>query len=555
MSMQKTNKILVIAITRMGDLIQSIPFLRRLKMRTPESEVHLLVEECFRDVAGLLPAVDRIHSVKLEDLIPNLASGREHDLAGATKFYKEWVRGYRSEKYGEIWNLTHTRPSMVLNFLLAGERGRGVTLDEYGLQRVNSPWLLYFFATNLARPWCQFNLVDIYANCVSDVEWKSGRDLSFRHDIEMPLSQFPVVRPSTHRIAIHPGASQKSKQWPTSAYRQLAEILTRRSDIEVILVGGGRDREIAEAFRGLPRVSSAIGKTDVPHLASLLSTCSLLFSNDSGPMHVAAAVGVPVVAITVGSALGSETAPYGNGHLVLEPDSACFPCSPQHTCADTVCASRIPAETVAAVGLWRVGLAGAPNVDELSGTRVYQTGFSPTDDCLALTRLFARRNTERDELHQIIRPAWLSVLEDLPENGTRCRPGITAQITSFASHAEAISRELVDLSVQLENAANRLPNSLPLIERLARSVQNQEAVLRSALSCHGLLRSFYTYSMIARASLSGNDLRTQAAETAQIYRRVSRLLAPLSQNEETLSHHTTAKSRTEDCHEDLLEWR
>ena len=551
--MSPPPKILVLSITRLGDIVQSIPFFRRLRLRHPQSEIHVLVEACFADVMHVVPDVDRVHTVRLEDLIPNLASGRLHNLGQATSFYRRLVADLRAENYSEVWNLTHTRPSMVLNFLVAGERGRGVTLDERGLQRVNSPWLTYFFATNLARPWCQFNLVDIYANCVSGVDWRAGRDLSFREDAVPQRATGPCA--GRTRIAIHAGASQKSKQWPVEAFRRVAERLAGHSACEIVLIGGRRDVALAEAFRGIPRVVNAIGQTSVPGLASLLSSCDLLVSNDSGPMHVAAAVKTPVIAITIGSALGSETAPYGEGHLVIEPDSTCFPCSPQHPCADTACAVRVSAQAVAALAEWRLGWRSAPPPDDLAGARVYRTGFSPHDGCLECTRLFSAEPFERDELHRIMRPVWLSVLEKRPLEMPRGEMPVSARLGACAKAAEPVARELRDTARQLAHAAEHVPGNLQTIENLGALMRRRETELARILGRHGLPGSLLAYVTIARASLTADDLGAQARETVALYDRLTRLLRPLIHLSKSIpSDNVMVTHLTEDNHENLSEW-
>jgi len=550
--MSQPPKILVLSITRLGDIVQSVPFFRRLRLRHPDAQIHVLVEQCFADVMHLVPEVDRVHTVKLEDLIPNLSSGRKQNLLEATSFYRDLISDLKALHFDEVWNLTHTRPSMVLNFLLAGERGQGVTLDDHGLQRVNSPWLRYFFATNLARPWCQFNLVDIYANCVRGVEWGAGRNLSFRADAVPPRRN--ASRGARLRIALHPGASQKSKQWPPQSYRSVAEKLAGNFSCEIVLIGGRRDESSAEIFRGIPRLVNAIGQTSVPGLASLLSSCDLLISNDSGPMHVAAAVKTPVIAVTLGSALGSETAPYGEGHLVVEPDSPCFPCSPQHTCSDITCAQRISADAIYALATWRLGLADSPPPDDMAGMRVYRTRFSQEDFCLELERLACGQPLERDELHRLARPAWLSLLEhgalDMPPAGT-CAP---ASLTYAAGSAARIARELRETAATLAGAAAKKPAELPVIEQLGDLMRRREAELAQVLSRHGLLRSVLAYSTIARASLEGCDLSAQAGETAELYGSLSRFLQSLTcLAKPASSDKLMATCLTEDNHENLSE--
>src|SRR5262249_28597470 len=121
--MWRMHKILVISITRMGDLFQSIPFLRRLKLRPPGSELHLLVEKCFEDVAICLPGVDRVHTVDMEKLLPALSSSTSQNLPQALRDYRSYTDMLRAIRADEVWNLTHTKPATILNNMLAGEHG------------------------------------------------------------------------------------------------------------------------------------------------------------------------------------------------------------------------------------------------------------------------------------------------------------------------------------------------------------------------------------------------------------------------------------------------
>ena len=523
--MPQPSKILVINLTRMGDIIQTIPFVRRLRIKHPDAEIHMLVEGCFADVAGLVSGVDKLHTVTLEELLPCLAAGKHSNLAQALATYCKFVASLRSEEFCEVWNLTHTRPSMVLNCLLAGEQGRGVTLDREGLQRVNSPWLTYFFATNLARPWCQFNLVDIYANCVDGVDWTAGRDIHFA---SVPKGDHPQQDTSPIWIAIHAGASQQAKQWPVESYRAVAQQLTRHDNIGIVLVGSRRDAALARAFDGIPRVRDLIGKTSVPQLAELLSHCRLILSNDSGPMHIAAAVGTRVLDITVGSALASETAPYGEGHLVVEADSDCFPCSPSGTCAAQHCAARISAETISALSEWELGLRPALAPDELGGCCIYRTRFSQADGLLELERLFSRITCLRDEINAAMRPAWLAALEGKGVTSSDASHPLPQDLIATASRAADVSSQIADLAGQIARFAKEPECGLEAVERWGRAVQEQETVLRVLLNRHGLLRSLLAFTEIGRASLSASGLEQQALETVGIYRRLNTLLTSLS---------------------------
>ncbi len=551
--MSTPRKILILSLTRMGDIIQSIPFFRRLRFKHPDAEIHVLVEAAFAGVAELVPGIDHIHRVSLTDLLPPLAAGRAGDFARATAFYSGLVRDLQAEGFAEVWNLTHTRPFTMLNYLLAAEQGRGVTLDRQGLQLVNSPWLRYFFATNLARPWCQFNLVDVYANCIDGVPWQTGRCLDIPRAAWADSSSL-LLPPTGDRtlIAVHPGASQASKTWPIEEFRRVAERFSHHTGVEIVLIGGKPDAAVSAAFAGLRRIHDFQGKTSPAELAALLAQCRLLISNDSGPMHIAAGVGTRVIDITLGSALASETAPYGDGHLVVEPDSACFPCSPRHNCTTSDCTARISADAVAGLAEWELGWSDAPPQRDLTSCRIYRTGFSRTDGLLDLDRLFHTGSDERDDLNRLLRSAWLAVLEKWtrPAVGSVNAP---RALSTSAARARLLARQASGFASQLAAASPALPQTLTTVQNLAALLGDCEQSLEQHLNRHGLLRSLQAYSTITRASLTGDDLAQQAAETAQLYRDLQTLLTPLSDAAGSPCEINQTWNIIEDNHENLAE--
>ncbi|MBU1708002.1 hypothetical protein KKB28_08850, partial [bacterium] len=171
------RKVLVLNLSRMGDLVQSVPFLSALSRQEDVSEIHLLVEKAFVPVTNLLPRYDGVHVLSHDELLPPLNQTSQMNALALYHLFQENLQYLQKEHFDEVWNLTHTRPSMVVTRLLGGENGRGVTMDSRGLQMVRAPWLRYFFATNLARPYCQFNLVDIYAQCAGPMKQRNNLEL------------------------------------------------------------------------------------------------------------------------------------------------------------------------------------------------------------------------------------------------------------------------------------------------------------------------------------------------------------------------------------------
>ena len=135
--------------------------------------------------------------------------------------------------------------------------------------------------------------------------------------------------------AINPGASHPVNRWSTRQFADLADMLIERLAVRVIVVGGGGDCQLAEEIAGKARHSLLLltGKTSMLQLGAVLARCAVLVSGDTGPMHMATAVGTPVVAL-FGAADPARTGPVGGEHLVLQArDVSCVPCR-SRTCTN-----------------------------------------------------------------------------------------------------------------------------------------------------------------------------------------------------------------------------
>jgi heptosyltransferase II len=139
-----------------------------------------------------------------------------------------------------------------------------------------------------------------------------------------------------------------AKRWPAERFAAAGRALATERGLRPVLVGGPGDRAVAAAVAGgLPEAVNLCGETDVPALAAVLAGAAVVIANDSGPMHLARAVGAPTVGI-FGSTEPRWTAPRG-GRLVIAADRPpCAPCY-RHTCAiGYVCLTRIPVADVVA---------------------------------------------------------------------------------------------------------------------------------------------------------------------------------------------------------------
>jgi len=135
-------------------------------------------------------------------------------------------------------------------------------------------------------------------------------------------------KPEDRLAGLHPGSAWPTKRWPADGYARLGRRLVAEAGMKVVLVGGPEDaglsKGIAEAIG--EGALDLTGKTSLPELIDLVGRLKLFVTNDSGPMHVAAARGVPTLALFGPTTRELGFFPYGRGHRVLEADLPCRPC-------------------------------------------------------------------------------------------------------------------------------------------------------------------------------------------------------------------------------------
>jgi heptosyltransferase-2 len=159
------------------------------------------------------------------------------------------------------------------------------------------------------------------------------------------------LRPGARRIAIGAGASYGSaKCWPPSRFAEVADRLQSEADTEVILFGTAAEESVSTAISAEMRRPpiDLTGKTAIADLPALLSQCHLFIGNDSGAMHVAAAVGLPVVAVFGPTDLFG-TAPVTPHCSIVQQKPYCSPCFLRRCPTDHRCMTAITADMVEAV--------------------------------------------------------------------------------------------------------------------------------------------------------------------------------------------------------------
>ncbi len=169
-----------------------------------------------------------------------------------------------------------------------------------------------------------------------------------RSDAESLLASEGIA-PNETLIGVGPGAVYgPAKRWPEERFASVIKRLAGDGNRRFLLFGSPSERSIAEKVASLSGVVCVnfAGKTTLRELIALLERCRIFLTNDSGAMHIAAALRVPVVAV-FGSTNPVTTSPYGDGHLLIRHPVPCSPCLKRECPTDLRCMLEITPEEVA----------------------------------------------------------------------------------------------------------------------------------------------------------------------------------------------------------------
>ncbi len=321
------RKILIIKPSSLGDIIHSLPFLKVMHDIFPAAEIHWVVARGLEGVLEQHPMVDRVITINKDSW------KRPGNIRQTATEFTGLAHHLRKEAYDLVVDLQ----GLLRSSIIAAMTGARVRV---GFREAREGGV--FFYTHRVEGGKELHAVDRYLRIASAL----GGDIP---EVKFPM---PLVKASQEvkelkeRIGeyavIVPGARWPSKQWPAERFGTLAAML----DMPSILVGSAADvqasQDIAERSRG--KAVSCAGQTEMKDLFSLLRDARVVISNDSGPMHIAAAYGRPVVAI-FGPTNPVRTGPYGTSHLVARTNLRCAPCY-KKKCGELKCMTDIAVERV-----------------------------------------------------------------------------------------------------------------------------------------------------------------------------------------------------------------
>jgi lipopolysaccharide heptosyltransferase I len=305
-------KILILKPSSLGDVVQALPVLRSIKQHLPASEVYWWIDS---NLASLLEG--------------------DPDLAGLVRFdRRRWaaprhwgdlwqsIQWARAQTFDWVIDLQSLARSGAFAWLANGQLTVGLDDPREGARG--------FYDLVARRPSYNTHAVDWYLEVLPllGVPFSQTRPwMAQRAEVAAALKEkWPVSRGNW--VSLQPGARWLNKRWPAEHFAELVRKLSASDpDLNFAVLGGADEAPLGRAITGVapPRCLDLTGKLSLPEMVEWIRFSRLLITNDTGPMHVAAALAKPIVAL-FGPTEPTRTGPYGQLEHVLQTRLPCLPC-------------------------------------------------------------------------------------------------------------------------------------------------------------------------------------------------------------------------------------
>lgn len=317
------DRLLIVLLGAIGDVTRALPLLSRLRRGFPAAHIAWAVEPLASPLLDGHP-----------DLDERIVFQRDQGVPGFVAF----LGAVRERRFDVVLDLGRLLKSGVV----ARTSGAPVRI---GFHRRNSREGNWLFQTETISP------QQHYSSKLEQYQRFADHLAAPETPIEFGLAPTPAERERARALlgslprpfaAFVLGSSCPSRRWFPERTAETARILWRNHGLAAVLLGTEADRSFAAAVRDGLEVSlrDLVGYTTLRDLVAVLAEAALVITPDSGAMHIAAAVGVPVVSLW-GATSAARSAPYGSVDHVVVGEAACAPCYRRHCPIGRVCMEAV----------------------------------------------------------------------------------------------------------------------------------------------------------------------------------------------------------------------
>ncbi|MEW6110995.1 MAG: glycosyltransferase family 9 protein [Thermodesulfobacteriota bacterium] len=341
------QRVLIIKPSSLGDVVHTVPLVHAIKRCRPDCTIGWVIQKSFRPVIQHDPAVDEIIPISIPSTSEPAARGSAWFAALAATFrtFRTLRTQFKAVPYDLVLDLHASFRSGLLG--LTNPAGRRVGFAD--AKELNTWFQHTTLTTDANRP----HAVDknmAFAGFLGCRPQPEDYRLVTGSEAHQKVTEFlkaEGVNESDRLVYANPAARWKTKLWTIDAWTELADLLTRRTGAQVVFGGGPGDLGLIREITGRMQQLSilAAGRLALDEAVALIERCDVYVGVDSGPMHIAAFVGTPVVAV-FGPTDPAKVGPYGDGHRVIRLEELdCLACR-KRSCVERRCLEELPASRV-----------------------------------------------------------------------------------------------------------------------------------------------------------------------------------------------------------------
>lgn len=328
LNVQRTRKILIRSTNWIGDAVMTTPAMSAVRAAFPEAEIVVVANPPVAELLAFHPSCDRV-----------LVYDRKKAHAGISGLLR-FASTLRKERFDLAVLLQNAIEAAILTLLAGIPERAGYGTDGRGILLTRS--------VPVGRAERELHHTEYYLNMLAKLGIPSASrrlELACTPD-ENAWAEHAL---GTGRwAAVNPGAAYGSaKRWHPERFAAVADRIAEDYGFFILLTGGPGETEIGNEIEAAMRRRplNLIGKTSIRQMMALISRCRLMVTNDSGPMHVAAAFGVPIAAL-FGPTDHTTTSPLASSFRVVRRPAECAPCLKRKCPTDHVCMTAITPEDV-----------------------------------------------------------------------------------------------------------------------------------------------------------------------------------------------------------------
>lgn len=337
--MNKPEKILIVKLGAIGDVVHAMPVLRTLRANLPSAYIAWVIEEKAAPLLRGNPDIDDL-------IVINTKRWRKKISLESLGEIRQFIASLRGKKIDLAIDLQGLIKSGAISWLSGAK-------TVIGFKSAHRREYLNGIFTNLkAGPENgKTHIIDIYLSLLNplnlDISRKNvlfnipGEDEHYINDfiIQNGLSGDKPL------IAVNPGAGWETKKWGAKNYASLADMILEDNKCNAMITWGPGEEKLAKEIKDLMKHNVVISPpTSLTQSIALLKRCNLLVAADTGPLHIGAALGIKTAAI-FGPSDPNRNGPYGEGHQILHKKLECGNCY-KRICSTTLCMKQIRVEDV-----------------------------------------------------------------------------------------------------------------------------------------------------------------------------------------------------------------